>query len=849
MIRKHVSHIIIFILLVAASLGAMAQQVPITQITGLVRDSVTREGIPYASISLVGTSEGTLANDKGGFTINSRSSFSRIHVTAMGYASKDVEVKPGQGSVMLIDMTASGVELQEIVVHKGKEKYSKKNNPAVEMIKRLRERRDDNDPRRHDYYGYAQYEKMMYGLGNLDELIKKPEDQQWAEQYADTSLLTGKRILPVSIKETVARDYYSRQPDAHKQVIIGVKSAGLDERIDQENVKKVLDDFMGEIDIFQNDVTLLTNRFVSPLSRIAVDFYKFYLNDTVDVDGERCAVLSFVPFTPQTFGFLGRLYVSLEDTTMFIKRVSMGVPHDINLNYVDRMSILQDFERAPDGSRLKVKDHVEISMRIMSGLPELFARRETYYRDHNFERPQAGVLNNKAEKTVGGNATFMPDEFWQEYRPAESRATAASMASLMQRLRGSKLFYWAEQVVVAMVNGYVPTGRVSKFDIGPLNTMISGNSLEGVRLRLGGMTNVNLSRHWFARGYVAYGTRDKKFKYMGSLEYSFTPKKSMDQEFPIHSLRLTHKYDVDKLAQHYLYTNADNVFLTLRRHKDVRMQYLRTSRLEYRHEWYNHFSIALGIEHNVHEATPYVPFVYNDGTSRLRYTQAGFTAQLRFAPGETFYQARSYRIPINMDAPIITLTQTYMPKGFMGSLHEVNKTELGLQKRFWFSAFGYADVIVKGEKVWSRVAYPDLLMPNVNLSYTIQPESYTLMKPMEFIGDQALSWDLTYWGNGVLMNRLPLVKRLRLREVLTLRGIWGSLSDKNNPALDKQQCLFALPAGVPCKSLDGKPYMEAGIGLDNIFTILRVDYVWRLTYREGAGADRHGVRVQLHFNF
>ena len=202
-----------------------------------------------------------------------------------------------------------------------------------------------------------------------------------------------------------------------------------------------------------------------------------------------------------------------------------------------------------------------------------------------------------------------------------------------------------------------------------------------------------------------------------------------------------------------------------------------------------------------------------------------------------------------MDAPIITLTQTYMPKGFMGSLHEVNKTELGLQKRFWFSAFGYADVIVKGEKVWSRVAYPDLLMPNVNLSYTIQPESYTLMKPMEFIGDQALSWDLTYWGNGVLMNRLPLVKRLRLREVLTLRGIWGSLSDKNNPALDKQQCLFALPAGVPCKSLDGKPYMEAGIGLDNIFTILRVDYVWRLTYREGAGADRHGVRVQLHFNF
>ena len=838
-------HILALVVTLAVGLSAFGQNATVTQITGLVRDSLSREGVPYASISLMGTSEGTLANDKGGFTVNSRAQFSRLHVTAMGYKAKDVEIKHGQGSVVLIDLVPTGVELDEVVVNKGKEKYSKKNNPAVEMIKKLRERRDDNDPKRFPHYGYSQYERMMLGFGNLNDIISKPEEQAWIDEYADTSLLTGKRILPISIKETVARDQYSDRD--HKRIILGTKSAGIDERIDQENIKKILDDFMGEIDIFQNDVTLLTNRFVSPLSRIAVDFYKFYLNDTVYVDGERCAVLSFVPFTPQTFGFLGRLYVSLEDTTMFIKRVSMGVPYDINLNYVERMSIVQDFERAPNGSRLKVRDDVEVSFKIMPGVPEAFARRETNYRDHNFERPEGGVFNFKGEQATGSGAAFMPDEFWQEYRPAELRTTTATMQGLMKRLRGSKLFYWAEQVIVVMVNGYLPTAKVSKFDIVPLNTIISGNSLEGLRLRLGGMTTVNLSRHWFARGYAAYGFRDEKFKYMGSLEYSFTPKKSLDQEFPIHSLRLTHRYDVDKLAQHYLYTNPDNMFLTLRRHKDVRMQYLRTTRLEYRHEWYNHFSIALGIEHNIHEATQYVPFIYADGHSRQRYTQAGFTAQLRFAPGETFYQTRSYRIPINMDAPIMTLTQTYMPKGFMGSLHEINKTELGLQKRFWFSAFGYADVIVKGEKVWSRVAYPDLLMPNVNLSYTIQPESYALMKPMEFINDQALSWDLTYWGNGILMNRLPLIKKLHLREVLSLRGIWGSLSDKNNPALSED--VFLFPEDVPCQPMGDKPYMEAGVGLDNILTILRIDYVWRLTYRDHAGTDRHGIRVQLHFNF
>ena len=852
--NKWLKHIVCLMVLLAGVLSATGQQA-VTQITGLVRDSISREAVPYATVTLIGTDEGTIANDKGGFTINSRATFSKLRVTAMGYTPREVPVKAGQGSVVLVDLVPSGVELNEVVVRKGKEKYSKKNNPAVEMIKKLRQRRDDNDPRRFPNYGYTQYERMMMGFGNLDDVIKKPEEQAWVEQYADTSLLTGRQVLPVSIKETVARDWYS--DNGHKQLILGTKSAGIDEHIDQENIKKVLDDFMGEVDIFQNDVTLLTNRFVSPLSRIAVDFYKFYLNDTVMVGSERCAVLSFVPFTPQTFGFLGRLYVSLEDTTMFIKRVAMGVPHDINLNYVEQMSIVQDYERAPNGSRLKVRDNVEVSMKLLSNLPEVFARRETVYRDHNFERPEGGVFNFKSEQQIENSAAYMPDEFWQEYRPAEVRTTTATMQGLMKRLRGSKLFYWAEQVVVVLVNGYIPTAKVSKFDLGPLNTLISGNSLEGLRLRMGGMTTVNLSRHWFARGYLAYGTRDEKFKYMGSLEYSFTPKKAMDQEFPIHSLRLTHRYDVDKLAQHYLYTNQDNVFLTLKRHKDVRMQYLRTTRLEYRHEWYNHFSITLGLEHNIHEATQYVPFMYCDNTTRNRYTQAGFTLQLRFAPGETFYQARSYRIPINMDAPIITLNQTYMPKGFMGSLHEVNKTELGLQKRFWFSAFGYADVIIKGEKVWSQVAYPDLLMPNVNLSYTIQPESYALMKPMEFINDQALSWDVTYWGNGILMNRLPLIKRLRLREVISLRGIWGSLSDKNNPnAVETQNlvspstsALFMFPSDAPCQPMGNKPYMEAGVGLDNILTILRVDYVWRITYREHAGSDRHGIRIQLHFNF
>ena len=220
---------------------------------------------------------------------------------------------------------------------------------------------------------------------------------------------------------------------------------------------------------------------------------------------------------------------------------------------------------------------------------------------------------------------------------------------------------------------------------------------------------------------------------------------------------------------------------------------------------------------------------------------------MRYAPGEKFYQTRSHRIPINMDAPIVTLSHTWHPRGWLGTSHELHRTEVGVHKRFWFSAFGYTDVRLKGSKVWTHVPYPDLLIPNANLSYTVQPESYALMDAMEFVNDQQLEWEVSYWGGGVLLNRVPLVKYLKLREVFTFRGLWGSLSDANNPGKTDQAMLF--PTGALCQSMSRKPYMEIGVGLDNILTFLRVDYVWRLTYRDTPGVNRSGLRVALHFNF
>lgn len=831
----------------------IAQSPALTTVNGVVVDSITGEPMPFISIHMVGSDNGVITSDNGTFTISTNTPFSALAVSAVGYHKKVVPIKQGTHNTIEIKMATTTVALSEVLVRPGKEKYKKKGNPAVAFAERLMAVKHKHDPKDQDYYSFQKYEKMSFGFNDFKEVENKNgllKKFDFLFEYMDTSEITGKRILPISTQEKISWEFYRHSPSGHKEWVTGMKHAGLDESLDKESIKRFLDDVFREIDIFGNDVTFMQNRFVSPLSNIGTNFYRYYL-DTLDIDGVRCIDLTFLPFNTQSFGFLGHIYVADGDSTLFIRKVKLSVPRSINLNYVEHVYIEQDYVKAVDGSRLKTRDDMTVEFRILPGTQGLYARRQTLYKDHSFAEPAPEYLalfNRSGEQIIASDAQYMPEEYWSDNRPSGLKNDETTMRRMIARLRQSKLFYWTEKVIVTLVSGYIKTdGKNSKFDFGPMNTTISGNQLEGVRLRLGGMTTANLNRNWFSQFYVAYGTKDNKFKYMGQVEYSFLKKKYHNNEFPIHSLRLMHRYDVDKLGQHYLYTNPDNVFLTLKRKDDNKMTYLRRSELEYKLETKSGWSVALGFTHDIHEASRYIGFTNGLGETFKRYTEAGFNFTLRFAPGEKFYQTRSYRIPINLDAPIITLSHTYVPKGFMGSEFEVNKTELGIQKRFWFSAFGYTDIILKAGKVWSQVAYPDLLLPNANLSYTIQPESYTLMNAMEFANDQYLSWDVTYWANGTILNRIPLIKYLKLREVFSFRGLYGKLTNKNNPALHPE--LYSFPEGALCMAMGNKPYMEIGVGLDNIFTFLRIDYIWRLTYRDTPGVDKSGVRIQLHFTF
>lgn len=746
-------------------------------------------------------------------------------------------------------------ELEELIVTPKRLKYKKKGNPAYELMQEIRKTAPKYDPRNNDYqqwnkashlqntskqYSYDFYEKILLGLNDM-VVDSTSKTTGFLKDYQSIAYNTGKPVILLSIKEKIGKELYSIEPKFHKRSVYDLKSHGIDEAFEGENINKMLDDILRDVDIYTNDISLMQQKFVSPLSHIAGDYYHYFITDTVVFpnDERKYIELAFSPVNPESFSFNGKLYVS-DDSTRFIKKINMRVPKDINLNYIDNIFITQEYDQDPSGNRHKTSEEMALEIRLIPGTPSFYARRTAKRSNFSYDPV---LIQEKPSQT---------DNFlWDQMRLVPLSKAEANIAGIHDALKKKNpLFYWGEKIILILAKGYIGTGYKqypSYFDIGPVNTMISYNTLEGVRLRGGGMTTGALSKHWFGRVYAAYGFKDHRWKYEIEGEYSFTPKKIHSREFPIHSLRATHRYDVDMLGQHYLFTNADNIFLSLKRKESYLATYRRLSQLEYTLELENNFSVVAGFRHEIQFATRFVPFVTGRGRSYPHYSQSSFFIRLRYAPGEVFYEGRSVRLPINMDAPVIQLTHEFGPKGMFGSLFTLNVTELSLQKRFWFSSFGYTDIILKGAKVWSQVQYPALVWPNANLSYTIQPESYSLMNPMEFANDWYASMDLTYWLNGHILNRIPYIKKLKLREIFTFKLLMGGLSRKNNP--EENPDLFRFPYDSQTHIMTTKPYMEIGVGLDNIFTILRVDYVWRLTYRDFPNIDRSGLRVSLHFSF
>ena len=854
---RFIRYIILIALLQAVAGIFLSHAQSFTSASGIVKDSITGEPLPFVSVYFDGSTIGAMTDDNGTFTLQNNQGYTKLAAASLGYDTKFIDLKPGKKNDNLeVLLKPTAFEISEVVVKPKREKYTRKDNPAVELIKKVIAHKNDNRIEAKPEYQTEVYEKLSLSLDNFNPNLDKNKflkKFKFIKNYLDTSEFNGKPILTVSVRENLSDFYYRKSPKAEKTIVRAKRMQGIDKTLDDGGgITSNLEEIFKSINIFDNNIPILLNRFVSPLSStLATTYYHYYIMDTLDVGGDKCVDLAFVPANSESYGFTGRLYITL-DGNYAVKKVLLNTPANINLNWVDKLRIEQEFKQMPDSTWVLDQENTFVNFYVVKGTQQLYAHQLRNYDNYNFNVQNAdSVFGLLGALHVLPEATAQPDTFWTHNRPIPLKEKEDALKDLLGQLRKVPAFNAIIKTAEILITGYIPTAndkKVTKFDFGPMNTTFSANHLEGFRMRVGGMTTANLNPYWFASGYLAYGTNDRKIKYNLKLTHSFTKKEYHEGENPVNNLSFIQEYDVYTPGQDFLFTSKDNIFVAWKVGEPVtKMQYIRKSVLQYEKEWLNGLTWKSWIMNQNNEAAGTLQYIKRDESGNLYhikdFTTSEIGTQLRFAPGERAYNGRSGKesvFNLSKDAPVFKLSHQLGIKGVLGGDYNYNHTEISAEKRIWLSSFGHIDAQVKAGKVWDKVPFPLLILPNTNQSVTIQPEAFHMMNALEFVTDQYVSFNATYYLKGWILNRIPGIKWLRLREVLSFNMIYGGLTDKNNPTLTPG--LFLLPDGT--QPLGSTPYMECSVGLENIFKILRIDYYRRLTYLDHPDIKK-GVSV-LH---
>lgn len=856
--KQRYTNYLLFLLFLFASIGASAQ------IKGIITDSLTNEPLMYITVQYEGKGVGGISNAKGEYQVETRKGWNELTFSAIGYVTKKVKFAPGT-KVLNVKLLSDDIMLSEVVVKPKKEKYSRKNNPAVEFMKKVIEHKKALKLEENDYYQYQKYEKMKMSLNDVTpEKMEKGIYKKFSffKDQVELSPKTNKMILPISIKETASKTIYRKSPKSEKTIIEGLNSTGIEEFFSTgDMLGTILTDVFSEINIYDDDIRLLQRRFVSPIGRGAISFYKYYLMDTLMVDKQECVHLTFVPQNPQDFGFTGHLYV-VKDSTYAVKKCTMNLPKKTGVNFVENMDIVQQFEQLPDSNWVLTDDDMTVELHFVKGIQGLEVQRTTKYSDYKFDEIEPRLFRLKGSVIKEANMLAKSDEYWAKVRQVPLTKKESTMDVFMNRIEQIPGFKYVIFGAKALIENFVETGtkeHPSKFDLGPINTMITSNYVNGTRFRLSGMTTGNLHPHWSFSGYGAYGTKDKKWFYSGQAAYSFNKREYVLWEFPKHYIAFKYTYDVMSPMDKYLATDKDNMFVGWKWTTVDQMSYMRDATLTYELETNAGFSVQAMARHRNDQPAGILQYWKNNGTTPgawdekntfvhdITTTELGVT--LRYAPGETFVNTKQRRVPVSLDAPIFSISHTAGFKGVLGGDYNFNLTEASIRKRFWFGSWGKLDITARAGAQWNTVPFPLLNLPMANLSYITQNnESFNLINNMEFLNDRYASLNLSYDMNGKLFNRLPLIKKLKWREMFRIRGLWGTLTDKNNPYKSSNPDLFLFPTreGMPTSYVMGKtPYVEASVGIYNIFKLLHIEYVRRLTYTDLPGVKKGGIRFMI----
>lgn len=870
--------VLMFLLLVPI---VSAAQTTTTAVQGRVRDAETNEPIPFVQIVFEGTTIGTETDMDGKFSISNTQGLTKLQFRMMGYEAQSFKAEKGKTKKRVtVKMVPRGKTLQavEITAKKGGNKYSRKNNPAVDLVKKVIAHKEENRLENTDQYHRQVYERLSMSLDNFNPDFEGKRiwrKLNFLEKYIDETEFDATPILIVSMREALAEESYRKSPSLKRRLVKGKRMEGLDEVMEDEGMDANIQAMFTPVDIYDGDIELMLNHFTSPLSPVlAVTFYKYYITDTTFVDGQKCVELSFVPANQQSYGFTGRMYVSLDpDSTFALTKYVMTVSPHVNLNFVRDLSIVQTFKRLEVGGMRYEEDSTlrppTSDLRPVKWIPY---RCDTYGRMYISKRIQELYVHQMrvyTEYDLSDTADMLADSLFSafekevvlprkqllryksefnERRPVKLTAKETVLDSMWVELRRLPEFRILKATGEVLASGFIPTHRQrseSRFDLGPVFNFLSYNHQEGWRVRLGGMSKATLSPRHFLEGYVAYGFRDQRPKTNLTYTYTFDDKDRHVHEAPYSSLSLNATYELETPGQSYDNFDRDNIFSSS--DKELNVQYVAQALLRFRKEWKSHLRFDTWVAARRYEPAGSLEYMQYQADGTLKrvdfFTEGEFHVGLSFTPNfAAGTRRRETQSNLRRDAPTISLSHNV---NLVDGETLIQSTSFSADKRFWLSSFGHIDAKVISGVIWNRAPYTRLYIPSGNANLFLATNAFNTMKPMEFIMDQYVALFATYHLKGWILNRIPLINRLRLREVVGFNFLYGGLSTKNDLYGDRTG-LYQMPEGT--QAFGTTPYMEYSIGVENILKFLRIDFVRRLSYLDGLeGWDRWFVRLDLKF--
>jgi len=832
------------------SLESNGQVTEKTIITGKITDELTGEPFPFASVILKGTTVGTTADKMGKYRIETTVKAKEIAFSFIGYETETRSIVPGKEQTINIILKLSPINLDEVVVTYERKQYKNKGNPAVELIQNVIDNKDKNRIESFDYLEYSKYEKVQFAISNISDNFSQSSmfsKFSFVFDNLDTTKRIGNAVLPVFIKETLSTHYYRKEPEATKEIIVAEKTLDLERYLNNRGAANYLNYLYQNINIYDNEILFLTNKFLSPIASTAPAFYRYFIVDTMLVNDITCIRLFFQARNKSDFLFNGNLYITM-DSSYAVRKIDMGINKDINIDWVQDLTITQDFEQSADSTWILAKDEISIDFGVVKNTTGLYGQRTISYKDYRINEPISENIFKGAEKIIRIDSSSTQPDYWEANRLVPLTKSERQVYSTIDSLNQMPEFRRRMDLIAMFTAGFLNLGKI---EIGPVSSFYSYNTVEGSRFRFGGRTTTDFSKKITFDGYLAYGLNDNAFKYNTGITYSLTPRTIY--QFPVKALRISYQKDVRIPGQELQFTQADNILLSFKRGVNDKLFLNHIFRFEFLHEFENHFSYQPGYSFNRQYPYGNISFNYSEPYSvenEVSYINVSeLYLNLRYAPNESFYQGKMYRATFPNRHPIIQLKITG-GSDLIYNDYDYLRLQFNISRRYYVSILGYTDVSLEAGKIFGQVPYPLLFMHRANQTYAYQKGSYNLMNFLEFVSDQYASINIDHSFNGFIFNKIPLLKKLKLREIVTCKVLYGSLGDKNNP--DFQNDLFLFPtdaAGTPLTyTLTNQPYIEAGVGLSNILRIFRVDLIRRFSYKDNPNVDDTGIRIQFRLD-